>query len=166
MGNNLTNHPCGTPARTPTLELTQLQPCGTSAPRQGPEPRGPHTCQLCPVKENQVEEFEKGRPSETASYALPSFLGILKYSYFAKCGTDKQVELCSKRSNTFVPSVTWVSEPSQDASVRHTEQETDCSKYTLKLTESSANNTKSDVKLVVELVVECMSHTQLRTIGK
>lgn len=65
MGNNLTNHLSGSPARTPTLKLTQLlllglQPRGMSAEQQVPEPRGPRTLQLHPAEENQGAMFEKG----------------------------------------------------------------------------------------------------------
>lgn len=67
MGNNLTNHLSGSPARTPTLKLIQLlmlglQPCGMSAKQQVPEPHSPHTVQLYPAKENQGEAFDEGDP--------------------------------------------------------------------------------------------------------
>lgn len=65
MGNNLTNHLSGSPARTPTLKLIQLlmlglQPRGMSAKQQVPELWGPYTLQLHPAEENQGEMFDKG----------------------------------------------------------------------------------------------------------
>lgn len=62
LGNNLTNQLSGSPARTPTLALTQLlmlrlQAFRVSAKQQVPGPPGPHTFQLSPAKENQGEVF-------------------------------------------------------------------------------------------------------------
>lgn len=86
LGNNLTNQLSGSPARTPTLELTQLlmlrlQPYGMSAKQQVPGSPGPHTFQLSPAKENQGEVFDTRPSSETvppmpylASWGLLSIL--------------------------------------------------------------------------------------------
>lgn len=100
LGNNLTNQLSGSPARTPTLELTQLlmlriQPCGMSAKQQVPGPPGPHTFQLCPAKENQGEVLDMRPWSETVPPMPYLNVRTFKYPYFAKCRKKKR----RRRSN-------------------------------------------------------------------
>lgn len=122
LGNNLTNQLSGSPARTPTLELTQLlmlrlQPYGMSAKQQVPGSPGPHTVQLSPAKENQGEVFDTRPSSETvppmpylASWGLLSILLL-------PSAEPKNRALLKKEQQ--ILSGTWIIGTDQDTPVSH-----------------------------------------------
>jgi hypothetical protein len=105
VGNNLTNHLSGSPARTPTLKVSQLlmlglQPYRTSATWTGSRAEGLTNFWLCLAMENHVRYLIRGDPQRLCLLSLLSSTGIFKYSHFAK-SKNKLTDFCLTSNNTY-----------------------------------------------------------------
>ena len=142
-----------------------LQPCRTTGKRQRPGAQGPHTFKLCPAKESSAEVFGTRWPSETrppTPFLTP--WGFLNF-YLAKFRTNRQTELCFRSTNTYSQKPGRQDHPGHNRKIQWEETastyaHTKKKPYTEFWNQPTNQPTKKcDVKLTVELVPKCMSHT-------